>query len=51
MRHITLALALVAGIASAIAFASPAWACRTHTYIINGEVVTCTICPYTTTCF
>lgn len=46
--------ALIA-IALAVA-ATAAWAaCTTHTYIINGKVVTCTTCCYgnncTTNCF
>ncbi len=38
------------------AVASAAWAaCSTHTYMINGKIVTCTTCCYgnncTTNCF
>lgn len=47
MRSIILALAVIA--ATAVPAASQA--CRTHSYFINGKMVVCTICPYSTNCF
>lgn len=42
--------------ACALAFSGIAWAaCTTHTYFVNGRMVTCTTCCYggncTTNCF
>lgn len=41
--------------AVALAFTGIAWACSTHTYFVNGRMVTCTTCctggHCTTNCF
>ena len=35
----------------AATLAAPVWACYTQTYIINGEMIVCTVCGNVTSCY
>ena len=45
MKTVKLLVAMLLVVSSATAVA-----CETRTYIIQGKIVICTVCPYITTC-